>query len=97
LDWFNGFFDLEEVDHGDAKLKLFSKSILGEVRKWFKSLPAMSFLNFTSFETIFLVRWGDKKNPLQLLTQYNNIKSLPTEILQEFSTIFMKVYNSIPT
>jgi hypothetical protein len=43
-----------------------------------------------------LARWGDKKNPLQLLTQYNNIKISPEEIVQEFSARFMKVYNSIP-
>jgi hypothetical protein len=97
LDWFNDFVDLEEVDHEDAKLRLFAQSLSGEVRKWFKSLPAASILNFASFETLFLARWGDKKNPLQLLTQYNNIKISPNETVQEFSTRFMKVYNSIPT
>jgi hypothetical protein len=97
LDWFNDFVDLEEVDHEDAKLRLFAQSLSGEVRKWFKSLPAVSILNFASFETLFLARWGDKKNPLQLLTQYNNIKRSPNETVQEFSTRFMKVYNSIPT
>jgi hypothetical protein len=44
----------------------------------------------------FITRWGDKKNPLQLLTQYNNMKKVPEEMVQEFSTRFMKVYNSIP-
>jgi hypothetical protein len=97
LDWFNDFVDLEEVDYEDAKMRLFAQSLSGEVRKWFKSLPATSIPNFASFETLFLARWGDKKNPLQLLTQYNNIKRSPNETVQEFSTRFMKVYNSIPT
>ena len=52
--------------------------------------------NFENFETLFLGRWGSKKNPLQLLTQYNHLKRLPTETVQYFSSIFMKVYNSIP-
>jgi hypothetical protein len=64
LDWFNEFVDLEEVDHEYVKLRLFAQSLLGEVRKWFKSIPASSILNFATFETIFLARWGDKKNPL---------------------------------
>jgi hypothetical protein len=68
LDWFNDFFDLEEVDHEDKKMRLFVQSLLGEVRKWFKALQVASILNFTAFETLFLARWGDKKNPLQLLT-----------------------------
>ena len=97
MDWFNDFVDLEEVDHEDEKLRLFTQSLSGEVRKWFKALPATSILNFVAFETLFLARWGDKNNPLQLLTQYNNIKISPNETVQEFSTRFMKVYNSIPT
>jgi hypothetical protein len=64
LDWFNDFVDLEEVDHEDAKLRLFAQSLSGEVKKWFKTLLASSILNFVSFETLFLAMWGDKKNPL---------------------------------
>jgi hypothetical protein len=97
LDWFNDFVDLEEVDHEDVKVRLFAQSLSGEVRKWFKSLPTASIPDFAAFETLFLARWGDKKNPLQLLTQYNNIKRSPSETVQEFSTRFMRVYNSIPT
>jgi hypothetical protein len=96
LDWFNDFVDLEEVDDEDVKMRLFAQSLSGEVRKWFKALPAASIPNFASFETTFLARWGDKKNPLQLLTQYNNLKRTPSETVQEFSTRFMKVYSSIP-
>jgi hypothetical protein len=96
LDWFNDFVDLEEVDDEDVKVRLFAQSLSGEVRKWFKALPTASIPNFAAFEATFLARWGDKKNPLQLLTQYNNIKRSPSETVQEFSTRFMRVYNSIP-
>jgi hypothetical protein len=88
---------LEEVDYEDAKMILFAQSLSGEVRKWFKSLLVVSIPNFAAFETLFLSKWGEKKNPLQLLTQYNNIKISPNEIVQEFSSRFMKLYNSIPT
>jgi hypothetical protein len=96
LDWFNDFVDLEEVDYEDVKMRLFTQSLAGDVRKWFKALPAGSILNFEAFETSFLAKWGDKKNPLQLLTQYNNMKRSPDETVQEFSARFMKVYNAIP-
>jgi len=78
-------------------MRLFPQSFSGEVKKWFKSLPTPSILDFGEFETIFLGRWGDKNNPLQLLTQYNNLKIIPTKTIHEFSTSFLKVYNSIPT
>jgi hypothetical protein len=65
------------------------------VRKWFRALPPASITDFEAFETSFLAKWGYKKNPLQLLTQYNNMKKSPDEIVQEFSAKFMKVYNAI--
>jgi hypothetical protein len=90
LDWFNDFIDLEEVDFEDAKMRLFAQSLAGEVRKWFRALPTASILNFEAFETSFLAKWGDKKNPLQLLTQYNNMRRSPDETVQEFSARFIK-------
>ena len=68
LDWFNDFIDLEEVDFEDVKMRLFMKSLVGDVRKWFRALPTGSIAYFKAFETSFLSKWGDKKNPLQLLT-----------------------------
>jgi hypothetical protein len=79
LDLFNDFVDLEKVDDEDVKVILFAQSLLGEVGKWFKYIPTTSIPNFATFETIFLAIWGDKKNPLQLLTQYNNVKRSPSE------------------
>jgi hypothetical protein len=84
------------VDYADAKMRLFVQILLGDVRKWFKSLLPVSIRDFTTFETSFLNKWGDKKNPLQLLTQYNNMRKAPEETVQEFSVHFLKVYNSIP-
>lgn len=96
LDRFNDFVDLEEVDYEDAKMRLFALSIVGEVKKWFKGLAAGSIPDFPGFEIVFLRKWEDKKNPLQLLTQYNSLKRDVVETVQEFSTRFMKVYNAIP-
>jgi hypothetical protein len=97
IDWFNDFIDLEEVDFEDVKMRLFTQSLVGEVRKWFKPLPLANIANFEAFETSFIAKWGDKKNPLQFLTQYNNMKRSPEEIVQEFSSRFMKVYHTTST
>jgi len=42
MDKLNDCFDLQEVDDESIKLIIFSQSLGGEVRKWFKSLPANS-------------------------------------------------------
>ena len=76
---FNDFCDLEEVDHEDAKMRLFAQSLTGEVKEWFRGLPAGSIHSFHEFETIFLGKWESKKNSLHLLTQYNNLRINPNE------------------
>jgi hypothetical protein len=88
---------LEEVYFEDAKMRLFAQSLAREVGKWFRALPSDSIINFEAFETIFLAKWGDKKKPLQLLTQYKNMRRSPNETVQYFSARFVKVYNMIPT
>jgi hypothetical protein len=83
------------VDYADEKMWLFVQSLSGDVRNWFKLLPSASIQNLSAFETSFLDKWGDNKNPLQLLTQYNNMKKALEETMHEFSAHFLKVYNSI--
>ena len=94
---FNDFCDLEEVDHEDAKIRLFSQSLTGEVNEWFRCLLAGRIHNFHEFETIFLGKWERKKNFLHLLTQYNNLRRNPNELVQDFSYKFKKTYDAIPT
>ena len=65
---FNDFCDLKEVDHEDAKIRLFSQSLTSEVKEWFRGLPTGRIHSFHEFETIFLGKWETRKNSLHLLT-----------------------------
>ena len=53
LGWFSDWINLEEIDHEDIKVRLFSQSLAGEMRKWFKNLLDNSILNYQSFEDSF--------------------------------------------
>ena len=77
-------------------MSLFSQSLFGEAKKWYKYFPARSIPNFAGFQMIFLERWDDKQSPLQVLSQYNNLKKGGFESFHEFSSRFMRAYNSIP-
>ena len=68
LDRFNDFCDLEEVDYEDVKMRLFSQSFYGKVKKSFGGLAAGSIHDFQEFEVVFLRKWNIKKNSLHLLT-----------------------------
>ena len=84
MDIFDDFIDLEEVDNDDAKMILFAQRLSGEAKRWFKYLPARSIATFEAFKTLFLDRWEDKRNPLQILAQYNNIKKGNFEYVMNF-------------
>jgi len=93
---FDDFIDLEEMDHEDVKMKLIAHSLSREAKKWYKYLPTRSIPNFIYFQTAFMERWDDKQSPLQVLSQYNNLKKGGFESVHEFSSRFITVYNSIP-
>jgi hypothetical protein len=77
-------------------MRLFAQSLTGEVKKWFKTLPAASITDLAAFQRSFLDRWGVKKDPLQILSEYENIKRNQGESVQDYCTRFNNLYNAIP-
>ena len=59
-------------------------------------MAANFFRNSQRLIELFLARWQEKKNPLQILDEYNSMKRNANETVQEFTTRFNLVYNSIP-
>jgi ribonuclease HI len=96
VDKMNDYLDLQEVDEVDVQMRLFAQSLTGEVKKWFKALPAASITDLAAFQRSFLDRWGVKKNPLQILSEYENIKRNQGESVQDYCTRFNNLYNAIP-
>ena len=64
VDKMNDYFDLQEVDEADAQMRLFSQSLTGDVKKWYKGSRAASVVDLTTFQRSFLDIWEVKKNPL---------------------------------
>jgi hypothetical protein len=94
FDRFLDFCYLEEIDYEDVRMRLFAQSLLGEVKKWFRLLPVDSIPNFQHFERLFLSRWEEKKNPVQLLTQYNQLKRGNDEAVRNFLDKYNRIYNA---
>lgn len=61
------FIDLEEIDDDDAKMRIIAQRFLGDVKKWFRSLDVNSINKSQRLIELFLARWQEKKNPLQVL------------------------------
>jgi len=77
-------------------MRLFAHTLAGDVRKWFRAFPANSIDSLDSFHQQFLNIWEKKKNPLQILSEYENIRRGPNETVQDYCTRFNNIYNSIP-
>lgn len=86
-----------EIGYEDIKVWLFAQSLSGEAKKWFRLLPTDSIPNFQNFERLFLSRWEEKKNPAQLLTQYNQLRMGTDDVVRNFLDRFNRIYNALPT
>jgi hypothetical protein len=49
VDKMNDYLDLQEVDEVDVQMRLFTQSLTGDVKKWFKALPAASIHDLLAF------------------------------------------------
>jgi hypothetical protein len=75
---------------------MFSMSLGGKVKDWFKNLPAASIRNFQQFMQVFLDRWVIMRNVFLILEEYDHLKRHPGETIQQFSARFNKVYHAMP-
>ena len=86
-----------EIEEDDVCIKIFSFSLQGNVKSWFKGLPVASIFSFHQFSQVFLDKWVAPKNALLILGEYQNLKRQPGEKVHEFLARFNKVYNAIPS
>jgi hypothetical protein len=93
----NDYFELQEVDEVDVQMRLFAQSLIGGIKKWFKALLVTSIPDLVDFQRSFLDRWEVKRNPLQILSEYESIKRNQGEMVQDYCTCFNNLYNAIPT
>ena len=77
-------------------MRLFTQTLAGDVKKWFKYLPAGHIADLAAFHRLFISRWERKKNPLHILSEYENIRTVPNEYVQDYCIRFNNIYNAIP-
>ena len=90
------FLDLFEVDDEDVSIRIFALSFQGQVKSWFKALPDANISDFQHFIKVFLDRWVIRQNPFLIIEEYNQLKRLPGETVQQFSARFNQVYFLMP-
>jgi hypothetical protein len=89
------FLDLFEVEEDDICIRMFSLSLQGKAKNWFKNIPAASISNFHQFMKVFLDRWVIMGNIFLILEEYEHLKRQLGETVQHFSARFNKVYHAM--
>ena len=90
------YFENYEIDDDGVRMKIFVQSLIGDVRSWFRSLPANSIVDPEALYQTFINIWEKKKDPLHILSEYNTIKRGPQETVLDYCARFNNVYNAIP-
>lgn len=91
------FFELHEIDESNVQMRLFAQTLTRDVKKWFEALPANHTADLANFNRLFIDRWKRKKNPMQILSEYENIRRASNESVQDYCSRFNSIYNAIPT
>jgi hypothetical protein len=82
-------------------MKLMSNEIIctesdWDVKNGTKAYVLLLWSDLAAFQRSFLDRWEVKKNPLQILSEYENIRRNQGETVQDYCTCFNNLYNAIP-
>jgi hypothetical protein len=96
INFFDQFTDILGIEHEDVYSRLLVQTFEGQVRTWFRSLPAASILSYDALEDAFLRQWGERKDHLYYLTEFGSLRKKNSETVMEFIQRFNKLYNKIP-
>jgi hypothetical protein len=93
---FDQFFDILGLEHEDVYSRLLFQTFEGQVRTWFRGLPAGSIRTYNELKNAFLRQWGERKDNLYYLAEFRALRKKNSETVLEFTQIFNKLYNKIP-
>jgi hypothetical protein len=96
INFFDQFADILGIEHEDVYSRLLVQTFEGQVRTWFRSLPAASILSYDALEDAFLRQWGERKDHIYYLTEFGSLRKKNSETVMEFIQRFNKLYNKIP-
>jgi hypothetical protein len=93
---FQNFIDNLEIMHEDVVMRLFSKSLVGDVALWFKNLEVGSIGSWDELYGAFSRYWGGNKSFDQYLTEFYALRREKDEVLATFNKRFYSFICSMP-
>lgn len=81
---FLDFADNMNIEREDVYMRLFVQSLEGNVRILFRQLRVDSIKTWNVLITILKNQWGVKKDLVYFLTEFEELKRNPSELVVEF-------------
>jgi hypothetical protein len=89
---FHHFIDLFEIDHDDVCMMVFSQSLKGDTKEWFKHLQPETISLWEELKSVCSKFWGKKKSLDLQLTELYSLKRKINETISTFSRRFSIIY-----
>jgi hypothetical protein len=96
MEAFETLIDQFEILHEDVVMRMFSRSLSGDVAVWFRCLEASSIGSWTELYHAFLKGWGENKSLDQYWSEFNALRRGEDEALVIFNRRFFSAYHSMP-
>ena len=95
-DAFLSYADNQNNEEKDVWMRVFVQSLDGEVRKWFRELPANSITLIEELHDAFMRQWGDTKDHTYYIIEFGVLRRKNDETIPDFSKRLNKMYGRIP-
>lgn len=93
---FQDYIDYLEIRHDDVFMTMFSHSLEGNHRRWFKGYSVDSICSWVYFHDVFLDKWAEKKTHHQYISKFysmkRNIDETLTKLNRRFQFFFLSWY-----
>ena len=96
MEAFHNFNDNFEIVHEDIVLRLFSRSLVGDVASLFRNIEDGSIGSWAELYHTFSRCWGENRSFDQYLTDFCTLKRGKEEVLVVFNRRLYSVYHSMP-
>jgi hypothetical protein len=93
---FEHLMDCLEIQYKDVFMNMFTHSLVGEVKRWFKDLPIESIFHGPTFMMFSLHKWDERKSHHQYLSEFCATKRRNDETVMKFNRRFQNLYHNLP-
>jgi hypothetical protein len=95
INLFDQFADILGIEHEDFYSRLLVQTFEGQVRTWLRALAARSLRAYEELENDFIRQWGERRDHLYYLTEFEALRKKNSKSVLEFMQRFNKLYNKI--